>query len=83
MSTTDPDANPYAGDRKVQVNPRIHGVLWDQYRAICADVREAGGRATLTDLVNATLHFHRPPDREAAQSLLNDYRAMLAQDPAD
>lgn len=73
--------NPYAKDRKVQVNPRIYRGLWRQYQEICRDVRASGGRANMTDMVNAVLHFHAPPNREAALRLLNSYRSMLAQDP--
>ena len=75
--------NPYAGEPKVQVNPRIHRALWERYEQLVEEVRRSGGRATLTDIVNATLHFHAPPDPREAQHMLNRYRAMLALDPEE
>lgn len=75
--------NPYAGDPKVQVNPRIHRGLWQRYEELVEEVRRSGGRATLTDMVNAILHFNMPPDPREAQRMLNRYRAMLAVDPEE
>lgn len=73
--------NPYAGERKIQVNPRVFPTLWARYEQLVADVRQAGGRATVTDLVNAVLHFRGPETSEEAQALLNRFRTLLAQDP--
>lgn len=83
MSKDETAGNPYAGDPKVQVNPRIHRGLWQRYEELVDEVRRTGGRATLTDVVNAVLHFHAPPDAREVQRLLNRYRAMLAHDPED
>lgn len=73
-------ANPYAGERKIQVNPRVFPTLWGTYEGLVAGVRESNGRANLTDLVNAVLHYHRPAGPAEARELLTRFRTMLAQD---
>ncbi len=73
--------NPYAGERKIQVNPRLFPTLWARYDRLASDVRAGGGRATVTDLVNAVLHFRGPETPEDAQALLTRFRTLLAQDP--
>jgi len=64
-------ANPYAGERKIQVNPRLFPSLWVQYEQLAVEIRQAGGRATVTDLVNAVLHYRGPDNAQDAHALLN------------
>lgn len=72
--------NPYAGERKVQVNPRLFPSLWAEYERLAVEIRQAGGRATVTDLVNAVLHYRGPDNAQDAQALLNRFRALTSQD---
>jgi hypothetical protein len=72
--------NPYAGERKIQVNPRLFPSLWAQYEQLAVEIRQAGGRATVTDLVNAVLHYRGPDNAQDAHALLNRFRALTSQD---
>lgn len=72
--------NPYAGERKIQVNPRLFPSLWAEYEQLAVEIRQAGGRATVTDLVNAVLHYRGPDNAQDAQALLNRFRALTSQD---
>lgn len=73
-------ANPYAGERKIQVNPRLFPSLWAHYEQLAVEIRQAGGRATVTDLVNAVLHYRGPDNAQDAHALLNRFRALTSQD---
>jgi len=73
-------ANPYAGERKIQVNPRLFPSLWAQYEQLAVEIRQAGGRATVTDLVNAVLHYRGPDNAQDAHALLNRFRALTSQE---
>jgi len=73
-------ANPYAGERKIQVNPRLFPSLWAHYEQLAVEIRQAGGRATVTDLVNAVLHYRGPDNAQDAHALLSRFRALTSQD---
>ncbi len=61
-----PVRGPYAGETKMQVNPRIYASTWRHYEDLVDDLPRPQRRGALTALVNAILAQHAPADADAA-----------------
>jgi hypothetical protein len=61
-----PVGGPYAGETKMQVNPRIYAGTWRYYEDLVDELPRPQRRGALTALVNAVLARHAPTDADAA-----------------
>lgn len=75
---------PYAGEPKVQVNPRIYRGIWRHYEQLVDELPRERRRGALTALVNAVLAQHAPRDVDAARRAIVWLRqAEVRDEPAD
>lgn len=61
---------PYAGERKLQVNPRVFESVWRYYEDLVDALPRGQRRGALTALVNAVLAQHAPTDVKSAQEAI-------------
>jgi len=66
QSAESPVDGPYAGEAKMQVNPRIYAGTWRYYEDLVDELPRPQRRGALTALVNAVLARHAPADADAA-----------------
>jgi len=61
-----PVGGPYAGEIKMQVNPRIYPSIWRYYEELVDQLPRPQRRGALTALVNAALAQHAPHSPDEA-----------------
>jgi hypothetical protein len=71
---------PHAGDRKIQVNPRIYQGIWSHYEQLVDELPRDRRRGALTALVNAVLAQHAPRDVAEARAAISWLRQAEACD---
>jgi hypothetical protein len=71
---------PYAGEPKVQVNPRIYRGIWRHYEQLVDELPRERRRGALTALVNAVLAQHAPRDVDAARTAITWLRQAESRD---
>lgn len=72
---------PYAGEPKVQVNPRIYHGTWRHYEDLVDQLPREQRRGALTALVNAILAQHAPRTPDEARAAISWLRQTEARDP--
>lgn len=69
-----PIDGPYAGEAKMQVNPRIYTSIWSHYEELVDALPRAQRRGALTALVNAILAQHAPENAAEALAAITELR---------
>jgi hypothetical protein len=75
-----PPHAPYAGQAKVQVNPRIYHGIWRRYEELVDELPRERRRGALTALVNAVLAQHAPRDVDEARAAITWLRQAESRD---
>jgi len=75
-----PPHAPYAGQAKVQVNPRIYQGIWRRYEELVDELPRERRRGALTALVNAVLAQHAPRDVDEARAAITWLRQAESRD---
>ena len=75
-----PPHAPYAGQAKVQVNPRIYQGIWRRYEELVDELPRQRRRGALTALVNAVLAEHAPRDVDEARAAITWLRQAESRD---
>ena len=75
-----PAHTPYAGEPKLQVNPRIYQGIWRHYEDLVDELPRERRRGALTALVNAVLAQHAPHDVDDARAAIAWLRQAEARD---
>lgn len=74
-------SGPYAGEPKVQVNPRIYQGTWRYYEDLVDQLPRQQRRGALTALVNAVLAQHAPRTPDEARAAITWLRQAETRDP--